>query len=103
VVVLRSQVANRIACLIKSPYRALAHVSLCNVNCVRVPVKGLLYLYLLLYVMLQQRTERNALRVRFENAVSRGVDTVPAERLLPCYLIVELQLFVAGFDLEICQ
>jgi hypothetical protein len=35
-----------------------------------------LYLYLLLYMMVQQRTDRNALRVRFESAVNRGADIV---------------------------
>jgi len=75
VVVLRSQVANRSASGQLS-YRALAQVSLCTLNCVRVPMKRLLYLYLylLLYVMVQQRTDRNALRVHFESTVNRGAD-----------------------------
>jgi len=63
---------------IKSPHRALAHVSLCTVNCVRVPMKRVLYLYLylLLYVMVQQRTYRNARRVHFEGTVNRVADIV---------------------------
>jgi len=64
--------------LAKSPYRALAHVSLCTVYCVRVRMKRLpyLYLYVLLHVVVQQRTDRNALHVHFESTVNRAADTV---------------------------
>jgi len=106
VVVLRSQVANQsasgqLSCQVN--ISCLAHVSLCTLNCVRVPTKRLLYLYLLLYVMAQQRTDRKALRVHFESTVKRGAEIVNCRTSLAIYLTVELQLFVAGFDLEIRQ
>lgn len=78
-VVPRSQVANRIAsgqlsCQVSTRYIVLwqCELYLCS-------VKGLLYLYLflLLYVLVQERTDRNVLRTRFEGAVKRGADVVP--------------------------
>jgi hypothetical protein len=53
--------------------------------------------------MAQQRTDRKALRVHFESTVKRGAEIVNCRTSLAIYLTVELQLFVAGFDLEIRQ